>query len=218
MPLGDLEPASGAGSSDSRLNGDKRRRSESARREIGRAFCTIRGASCYWCSPRWSGSEAAKIWEAWRTRKAIRLLEDEKVTPGAVLAAARHGRAGLLELFRLLGSSENEAVRDAAGYALSVIWARDELIGEEEKAVVRRGFQVSWNGRMRYPCAIRSEIPFSVSYGVPFLRDEGEGIKPTNLQWSHRIVGARRASLELFNSSSRRSGRRPSSRLCRQTS
>jgi hypothetical protein len=140
-----------------------------------------------------------KLLQAWRARGAVGRLEDPDVSTEAIAAAAGHGRAALMELFRLLNSAETEALQDAAGHALSVLWARDELIAEEEKALVRRGYQVQWKARRRYPRALRAAIPIGVSFGVPFLRDSGEGVHPTNLEWSYRISGAGRASLEVFS-------------------
>lgn len=140
-----------------------------------------------------------KIRQSLRARRAVGLLERPDVTPGAVEASAEHGRAALLELFRLLAEGKTEGVRDAAGHALSVLWARDEMIAEEEKAVVRRGYRVDWKARRRYPRGLRSEIPFVVDFGVPFLRSEGAGVRPSDLEWSYRVVGARRASLETFS-------------------
>ena len=110
----------------------------------------------------------------------------------------QHGRAGLFDLFRILGTAETETLRHAAGHALTVLWAQDQLIAEEEQAVVRRGYSVSWHARRRYPRALRSAIPIAVSYGLPFLREDGAGITPANLEWSHRILGAERAGLEAF--------------------
>jgi hypothetical protein len=125
-------------------------------------------------------------------------LNDPDVTPQDVAAAVEHGRAGLIDLFRILGTAEAGPLRDAAGHALAALWARDELIAEEEKAVVRRGFVASWRARRRYPRGLRSAIPILISYGVPFLRDRDGEVGPASLEWSHRIVGARRAALEDF--------------------
>src|SRR5262249_40859337 len=133
----------------------------------------------------------------WRAREAVGRLEDPDVTPETIQAVVEHGRAGLMELFRLLAEGRSEAVRSAAGSALAVLWARDELIAEEEKALVRRGVEVAWRARRRYPRALQSEIPIAVAFGVPFLSDDGPGVGPSQLEWSYRIVGARRASLEL---------------------
>jgi hypothetical protein len=120
------------------------------------------------------------------------------VAPETIRAAAAHGRAALFELFRILGSAETEAQRSAAGQALAAIWSHDDLIPEEEKALVRRGYAVTWRARRRYPRALQAPIPISVAYGVPFLAATGDGIAPERLEWSHRVVGARRADLEHY--------------------
>jgi hypothetical protein len=104
-----------------------------------------------------------------------------------------------MDLFRILGTATDPARRDAAGRALAGLWARDHLIAEEEKAVVRRGYAVSWRARRRYPRELRVPISVEVTYGVPFLLEDGDGIRPTNLEWSHRITGAERQALETFS-------------------
>jgi hypothetical protein len=140
-----------------------------------------------------------KMLRGWRGRGAIGRLEADDVSAADVAAAVEFGREGLMDLFRLLATAPSPEVRRAAGHALSVLWARDELIAEEEQALVRRGFDVTWRARRRYPRALRGEIPMAVSYSVPFLH-EGEsksGVAPANLEWSHTILGARRAALEV---------------------
>jgi hypothetical protein len=77
------------------------------------------------------------------------------------------------------------------------LWAQDQLVAEEEQAVVRRGFSVDWKARRRYPRALVREIPIVVHYGLPILPNDGPGITATSLEWSHRLLGARRASLEV---------------------
>ena len=131
-----------------------------------------------------------------RARRAIDRLGDPDVTPDEVLRAADHGRAGLPDLFRLLTEGRTPELREAAGRALSRIWAADDLIPEEEQAVVRRGFACRWRARRRYPRAMTAPIPVEVHYGLPFLESAGAGIGPADLEWSHRITGAERASLE----------------------
>jgi hypothetical protein len=164
-----------------------------------------------------------KVWQGIQARRAVAALGMPDVRPEEVMAAANHGREGVMELFRLLGPdgkptpkgagpawtdfADNELpphakatpreVRAAAGRALSVLWAKDDLIVEEEKALVRRGFAVDWKARRRYPRALRVPIPFEVSFGVPFLVDGGPGVGPSSLEWSHRVLGAGRASLEM---------------------
>jgi hypothetical protein len=39
-------------------------------------------------------------------------------------------------------------------------------------------------------------IPIQVQFGVPFLRDRVGEVGPSHLEWSYRVAGARRASLE----------------------
>jgi hypothetical protein len=131
-----------------------------------------------------------------RARRAVERLERLDVSPEEVEAAAEHGREALVDLFRLLGTAQDPTLRDAAGHALAALWARDQLIAEEEKAIVRRGFAVTWRARRRYPRAMTVPIPIAVEYGVPFLRQcEGE-VGPAGLEWSHRIAGADRMDLE----------------------
>ncbi len=140
-----------------------------------------------------------KLLQARRAREAVEKLDDPAVTAEAIAAAGQHGRAGLIELFRLLGTAGSQALRDVAGHTISILWARDDLIAEEEKALVRRGFQVQWKARRRYPRALRAPIPIAVEFGVPFLQSGGPGVDPGSLEWSYRILGARRASLEVHS-------------------
>jgi len=137
-----------------------------------------------------------KLIRGWRARGAIGRLAGDNATAEDVMAAVEFGREGLMDLFRILSSAGSAEVRTAAGQALAVLWARDELIAEEEQAVVRRGFTVTWRARRRYPRALQGVIPIAVSFGVPFLNNDAGGIGPENLEWSHTILGARRAALE----------------------
>ena len=98
-------------------------------------------------------------------------LAEKDVTPAEIMAVAAFGRAGLHDLFRIFGESPAASHRDAAGRAIASLWAQDQLIAEEEQALVRRGYAVTWNARRRYPRAIRTEIPITVTYGLPFLSE-----------------------------------------------
>ena len=137
-----------------------------------------------------------KMLQGLRARRAVAALGEPSPSPEDVEAVAEHGRAGLIDLFRLLGTGGSPEVRDAAGRALSVLWAKDDLIVEEEKALVRRGFAVAWRARRRYPRGLTVPIPIEASYGVPFLVEGGPGVGPSNLVWSHRVLGTERAGLE----------------------
>ena len=140
-----------------------------------------------------------RLLQAWQARKAVARLGEPNITPGELESVAQFGRSGLPELFRIFGEPPSASLRDAAGRAISVLWAHDQLIAEEEQALVRRGYTVEWVARRRYPRALKSEIPIRAMYGLLFLRSDGPGIKPADLEWSHRITGARRAALEEYS-------------------
>jgi hypothetical protein len=140
-----------------------------------------------------------KLRQWWLARKAVARLEDPKVTPGEVEAAAEHGRPAVWDLLRIFSSSTSEPLRLAAGRALARLWRLDQLVAEEEQAIVRRGFTVNWKARRRYPRALRAAIPISVSFDVPFLDDTPGRVQPRNLEWSYRVLGTRRATLEEFS-------------------
>jgi hypothetical protein len=137
-----------------------------------------------------------KLLRALRARRAVGRLDDPGVSPEAIAEVAEYGRAGLFELFRIFGSAAGPEQRAAAGRAIARLWAEDQLVSEEEQAFARRGYEVDWQARRRYPRELRAEIPILVSYGIPLLEGPGAGVTPRHLEWSHRIVGARRAALE----------------------
>ncbi|MDB5351617.1 MAG: hypothetical protein JWN86_2864 [Planctomycetota bacterium] len=141
-----------------------------------------------------------KVFQAMRARKAVAELEGDRPNLAAISEAPSHGRAAVMELFRLLGSSSDRTIRDAAGQALAVLWKADELIPEEEQALVTRGLVVNWFARRRYPRSLDPPIPIVVEFGLPFLARDGVGVGPDSLEWSYRILGANRASLETFGS------------------
>ena len=135
----------------------------------------------------------------WQARKAVVRLGELDVTPDEIEAVAEHGRTGVYELLRIFSSSTSEPQRQAAGRALARLWRLDQLVAEEEQAIVRRGYAVTWNARRRYPRALRTEIPIGVTYEIPFLEEGNRRVAPANLEWSHRVLGARRAATEEFS-------------------
>jgi len=139
--------------------------------------------------------------QALRARRVVAAITSSNPDPADVEAAADHGRAGLIDLFRLLGTADRPEVRDAAGRALARLWKLDELIAEEEKAVVRRGFTATWQARRTYPRGLRVPITMAVDFGVPFLRAGDREVGPANLAWSYRITGTERARLEEWTDS-----------------
>jgi hypothetical protein len=140
-----------------------------------------------------------RLLRAWRARKAVATLGELGVTPAEIEAVAEYGRTGIYELLRIFSTSESEPHRRAAGHALARLWKADELVAEEEQALVRRGFNATWHARRRYPRALTSPIPIVVRYDLPFLPDDTTSVRAGDLEWSHRIVGARRAALEEFS-------------------
>ena len=144
-----------------------------------------------------------KVWQGLRARRLVAALGGSNPTVNDVEAAADHGRAGLLDLFRLLGTADRPEVRAAAGRALARLWRADELIVEEEKAVVRRGFAAHWYARRTYPRALAVPIPIRVEFGVPFLVERDGAVGPEHLVWSYRLLGTERASLEAWTEAAR---------------
>jgi hypothetical protein len=143
---------------------------------------------------------ARKWLEAHRARVAIERLRGDACTADEILDAPRHGRAVLLDLFRLLAEAPTAQMRSAAGTALAELWAANQLVGEEEKAVVTRGYEVSWRGRRRYPRELRATIRLEVRFGLPFLASSEERVvRADQLLWQYRVAGSRRASLEAWS-------------------
>ena len=128
------------------------------------------------------------LW-AWKAKAVVRLSNPD-VTPEEIEAVAAFGRSGAWELLRIFSTTESEPLRTAAGRALARLWKDDELVAEEEKALVRRGFHANWHARRRYPRDLTGEIPIVVEYDVPFLPDNPTYVRAEDLEWSHRIVGA----------------------------
>jgi hypothetical protein len=137
-----------------------------------------------------------RLLEGLRARRAVARLADPDVSPDEIRTVGEAGREGIVELFRLLETATDAPRRAAAGAALARLWERDQLVAEEEKAIVTRGFEVTWHARRRYPRGLSRPVPVEVRFGVPFLAPGGPGVRPEQLEWSYRIVGADRASLE----------------------
>ena len=100
-----------------------------------------------------------RLLQAWKARKAVARLSQPDVTPQEIESVAPFGRSGLHELFRIFSEPSSTTLRDAAGQAISVLWAHDQLIAEEEQALVRRGYTVQWVARRRYPGASGATSP-----------------------------------------------------------
>ena len=77
------------------------------------------------------GGIARRWWQGVMARRAIAALADPNVAPESIRKVADHGRAGVIELFRLLESASAAEQRRAAGAGLAYLWSHDELIVEE---------------------------------------------------------------------------------------
>ncbi len=168
----------------------------------------VRAPRSWWSEPKaavWIALAVAVLVGGGRSswgrgaRKAVARLDDPRVTIEEIAAVADHGRAGVWELLRIFSTASSLAHQQAAGGAPARLWKLDQLVAEEEQAVVRRGYTVTWNARRRYPRAMQAAIPIVVEYEVPFLNGGSGRVGHDNLEWSHRIQGARRATLEEFS-------------------
>ena len=137
-----------------------------------------------------------RLYLGWRARQAVGRISGDNPRVEDIEAAARHGRDGLMELFRLLTAGVSSTVRNAAGQALAVLWKRDELVVEEEMALVRRGFEIAWSARRRYPRALVEPIRVRLNFSIPFLVHCEDAVGPEDLEWSYALTGTLRASLE----------------------
>ena len=138
----------------------------------------------------------AKLGQASRGRRAADRAADPSATEAEIFEAAKFGRAAVPELFQALDPSNPAPRRMAAGGALAILWKGDHLVPEEERGLVVRGYEVHWRARRRYPRDLDVPIPILVTFGVPFLRSDGPGVGPEDLEWSSKLLGANRASLE----------------------
>lgn len=137
-----------------------------------------------------------------RARRAVDRISGDDPEVEAIAEAAEHGRAGVADLFRLLAHPTKPEIRIAAGRALSRLWKADQLIPEEEQAIVSRGHVVTWKARRRYPRDLSRPIPMAVDFAIPFLDEDtdGDGVRADQLLWSYRIAGTDRATLETYSS------------------
>lgn len=140
-----------------------------------------------------------RLLRAWRAGRAVDRLSNPGASVADIQAAAEFGRSGAWELLRIFSTAEPGPIRDAAGRALARLWKEDELVAEEEKALVRRGFTVSWRARRRYSRDLGLPIPIGFSLDVPFLTEDSTAVLVSDLEWSYRIMGARKATLEEFS-------------------
>ena len=141
-----------------------------------------------------------RLLQLWQARKGLARLAEPDVTPEEIEAVARFGRSGLAELFRLFAEAPlADATRRRRDAPSASSGRRISSSPRRSRRSPGAAMRSTWSARRRYPRALRSPIPITVTYGLPFLTEDGPGIKPANLEWSHRITGARRAALEEYS-------------------
>ncbi len=130
-----------------------------------------------------------------RARDMADKLAALKATPDEIRASHKHGRIVVPELFRVMADGPSPDHRLAATQALVRLWKADELIPEEEKAILTRSLRVDWQIRRKYPRLLTGSLLIRASYGPPKLADDGlELWLMQHLRWSHRVTGTRRAA------------------------
>ena len=107
----------------------------------------------------------------------------------------RHGRAVLPDLLAMLGEETSIDQKKAAFEALLRLWQADELIPEEEKAILTRAFQIRWKQRRKLPRDFSGIFQIHVFIGLPEIEDEScrQWLK-SHLTWEMRVSGTRRAT------------------------
>ncbi len=134
-----------------------------------------------------------------RSRRSVERISGDSPELEAIQEAATCGRAGLVDLFRLLEHPTSPEIRNAAGRALCRLWKADELVAEEEVAILVRGRNVIWKARRKYPRSMNTPITITVDFGPSFLEDSEDSIRPENLLWSYRIAGTGQVSTEQYS-------------------
>lgn len=121
--------------------------------------------------------------------------------------ANTYGRIVVHDLFRVLAEGQTQEHRIAATEALVKLWRADELIPEEEKAIVSRSFSVDWRIRRKYPKGLKGPIEIRARFDLPKLNDDELNLWLwQHLRWSYRVTGTRRASDDTWQSDKDRRG------------
>lgn len=133
-----------------------------------------------------------------RSRQAVARLAHDDATPAEVAAASAAGRGAMTELARLCETGATPALRHAAATSLLTLWAGDQLVAEEERAIAARLFEVQWKARRRYPRELSRPLGMEVRFGLMGVGPSSP-IRAEELLWSHRVVGSQRAAMEVFS-------------------
>jgi hypothetical protein len=134
-----------------------------------------------------------------RGRAMADKLAENTASPEEILSSAKFGRIVVHDLFRAMSEAPTPEHRLAATESLVALWKADELIPEEEKAIVNRSLFVDWQIRRKYPKGLRGPIGIRVRYGMPTLANASlNAWLHEHLRWSHRVTGTRRAADDVW--------------------
>lgn len=131
-------------------------------------------------------------------RRGLRMadrLAANQATPDEIRSSHQFGRAVVRDLFQVMAEGPSTQHRLAAIEALVRLWQADELIAEEEKAIVTRSMVADWQIRRKYPRGLTGPIEITATFGMPQLTD----VKlnewfARHLRWQYRISGTRRVT------------------------
>ncbi|MFM7317670.1 MAG: hypothetical protein ACKO5E_12055, partial [bacterium] len=138
---------------------------------------------------------ARKWLAASRGRKMADRIADGQASLDEIRQAARHGRAVLPDLLGMLADGKSDEMKSAAFESLIQLWQADELIAEEEKAIITRAFQVEWKQRRKYPRDYDGNFQILGFISLPKIQDESRIVwLSEHLRWETRVTGTRKAT------------------------
>lgn len=132
-----------------------------------------------------------------RGRKMADRIANGQANLAEISNSAVHGRSVLPDLLSLLQDEAPADRKNAALEALIKLWRADELIAEEEKAILSRAIQVSWKQRRKYPRDFSGQFQITALFRLPLLADKScnEWLR-NHLRFETRVTGTRRATDE----------------------
>lgn len=138
---------------------------------------------------------ARKWLAASRGRKMADRIADGHASLDEIRQAARHGRTVLPDLLATLADGKSEDLKSAALQSLVELWRADELIAEEEKAIITRAFQIIWKQRRKYPRDYDGKFQIHALMCLPKIHDEScRNWLSQHLRWETRVTGTRKAT------------------------
>lgn len=126
-------------------------------------------------------------------------IADGTASPEEIRSSFQFGRIVVADLLQVLTEGKTPEIRNSAFESLVQLWKADELISEEEKAIVTRSVQIEWHQRRKYPRALTGSFQISARLGFPDTADQtvNQWLQ-SHLQFSRRLTGSRRAAYEVW--------------------